>query len=404
MHLKMAWATATGGAICAGTADEVQILAAQTLVNGGKVILVGHTFNISAAGMIIDNCTLDGQVSGNITQTKGVSLICSGQIILRNKVESEGSGQGGRLWNVTIINTAACKSPLTIKPTMLWSWCQKILDNVFVYDTQAKYSGSIGLDINCTSTGGTLVALGVCSFGNVSVYGFDISYRLYTTCDVFNQAWINANDFGLLQGGQGNITLQIVNSNANGAYGTIVENKFTLYSELAANWDVDISGAGGSNVIQNEFDCYYIEQSGHIRSNGSGNLWFVTNAITITDTSSAPDIFIVKGDALPAAPASHLSDQSYLTIASGAITVTPSMSNVLVEVESGTADDLTTINGGTSGQILVIQTMPGAHTITVKNNAGNIQCGADVILNNNYKSIMLIYNQQYSAWCMINYH
>ena len=70
-----------------------------------------------------------------------------------------------------------------------------------------------------------------------------------------------------------------------------------------------------------------------------------------------------------------------LTIASDAITIT--QGNHKLQPESGTSDDLSTINGTSAGQtgILYISDF-GTDTITIKHNVGNILCknGMDITL------------------------
>tara|TARA_X000001388_G_scaffold48118_1_gene34468 strand:- start:418 stop:972 length:555 start_codon:yes stop_codon:yes gene_type:complete len=60
-----------------------------------------------------------------------------------------------------------------------------------------------------------------------------------------------------------------------------------------------------------------------------------------------------------------------LEISSGAITVTHSLHEVDVQGASGN-DDLDTINGGVSGQILILRAVNGARTVTIKHNEDNI--------------------------------
>jgi hypothetical protein len=70
-----------------------------------------------------------------------------------------------------------------------------------------------------------------------------------------------------------------------------------------------------------------------------------------------------------------------LTIASDAITIT--QGNHKLQPQSGTADDLSTINGTTAGQFGVLYASDfGTDTITIKHNVGNILCmgGADISL------------------------
>jgi len=71
-----------------------------------------------------------------------------------------------------------------------------------------------------------------------------------------------------------------------------------------------------------------------------------------------------------------------LEIASGAITVTHSLHEVDVQGASGN-DDLDTINGGVSGQILILRALSGSRTVTIKHNEDNIFLtgGSDFELN-----------------------
>jgi hypothetical protein len=76
-------------------------------------------------------------------------------------------------------------------------------------------------------------------------------------------------------------------------------------------------------------------------------------------------------------------------IVSGSIT--PLYTVVTAAAESGTADDLTTIVNANvyENRLLVLRPASG-HTITVKNGTGNIHCGADITLNNQYDCLLLL--------------
>lgn len=82
---------------------------------------------------------------------------------------------------------------------------------------------------------------------------------------------------------------------------------------------------------------------------------------------------------------------STLTIASGVITVTTPIHRVDTEGGAST-DDLTTINGGTFGQILFLHTMASSRDVTIKNGSGNIICPADRTLANT--------NQMWVGFCL----
>jgi hypothetical protein len=72
-------------------------------------------------------------------------------------------------------------------------------------------------------------------------------------------------------------------------------------------------------------------------------------------------------------------------------TITRTRSYHIVSAESGTADDLVTINGSSPGDLLVIQPASG-HTITVKDGAGNIvtETGDDVVLAGSGAHLLLV--------------
>lgn len=93
-----------------------------------------------------------------------------------------------------------------------------------------------------------------------------------------------------------------------------------------------------------------------------------------------------------------------LVIASGSITVTHSYH--IVDTEGGAAtDDLTNINGGVDGQILVIRSLTFSRDITIKHNAGNILLSGltDKILDNIADKITLIYDGALDKWTEITF-
>jgi hypothetical protein len=89
-------------------------------------------------------------------------------------------------------------------------------------------------------------------------------------------------------------------------------------------------------------------------------------------------------------------DSSTLTIASGAVTATRNYH--LIAGEGGLADDLTDITPSTGGHILVLRAASDSVTITVKS-TGNIKtAGSDMVLDNQYDTITLIYDTSLSLW------
>jgi len=84
-------------------------------------------------------------------------------------------------------------------------------------------------------------------------------------------------------------------------------------------------------------------------------------------------------------------DGSTLTIASDAITITTGYH--LVDTESGAAtDNLATINGGETGQILVLRSVNSGRDVTVKDSTGNIRLAGDFTLSTTDYTLTLIYD------------
>ena len=89
-----------------------------------------------------------------------------------------------------------------------------------------------------------------------------------------------------------------------------------------------------------------------------------------------------------------------LLITDGIITVTDTFHSV--RVQTGSSDDLETINGGVDGQILFIKPYDN-NDIVLKNDVDNILCngGSDVTLNTSRDIAMLIY--QSDTWIQLFY-
>ena len=81
-----------------------------------------------------------------------------------------------------------------------------------------------------------------------------------------------------------------------------------------------------------------------------------------------------------------------LTIASGAVTATHSYHTIDTESDAST-DDLTTINGGATGQIIIIRAANAGRTVVVKDQDGNLRLAgdADFTMDNSQDKLVLIY-------------
>jgi hypothetical protein len=126
--------------------------------------------------------------------------------------------------------------------------------------------------------------------------------------------------------------------------------------------------------------------------------WVSGELVTAAIMNSAvrDDLNILK---TPINDSGHLefTDATELTIASGVITVTQNYHKVDTESDAA-SDDLDTITAGTNvaaGFILHLRVESDARTVVVKNGTGgadNLDIGADVTLDESYKTYSLVYD------------
>jgi hypothetical protein len=91
-----------------------------------------------------------------------------------------------------------------------------------------------------------------------------------------------------------------------------------------------------------------------------------------------------------------------LTIATGVVTVDNTASRYSLETEGGAAtDDLTSITGGTAGQIIVLRDSNSAHDVTIKNAGTLYLAAADFVMSDIFQVIVLICTTAPSTWLEI---
>lgn len=91
--------------------------------------------------------------------------------------------------------------------------------------------------------------------------------------------------------------------------------------------------------------------------------------------------------------------ETELTISTGAITVTQFRHTIDTEGDAA-SDDLDTVNGGTTVNLVILRAENDARTVVVKHNTGNIWLsgGADISLDNIEDAIMLAWDATNSKW------
>lgn len=113
---------------------------------------------------------------------------------------------------------------------------------------------------------------------------------------------------------------------------------------------------------------------------------FKSGKVQVDDTSADS---IKTAGGISVAGKVNLSTDAELTIASGAITITKSFHRVDTEGDSA-SDNLTTINGGAEGDILILRAEDSARTVVVKDGGGNLLLSGDFSLDNVQDTITLI--------------
>ncbi len=142
--------------------------------------------------------------------------------------------------------------------------------------------------------------------------------------------------------------------------------------------DLITGDVAGDMILRTNGNMLFTANGGtkHIALDSSGNV-AVSGAVT-------------SGGTLTASGKHVLTSASY-TIASDAITVTTS--HAVVDTQGAAAtDDLATISGGTTGQILVIRQAANARDVTLKDGTGNLALNGDCIFTTASQTITLIYD------------
>ena len=92
-----------------------------------------------------------------------------------------------------------------------------------------------------------------------------------------------------------------------------------------------------------------------------------------------------------------------LTIATGEVTKTKAYHFIDTQSDDP-SDDLDTINGGSDGDILILEAEHTDRTIILKDGTGNLQLGGDIYLTATGQVAVLIYNGTLTKWLPISVH
>lgn len=168
-----------------------------------------------------------------------------------------------------------------------------------------------------------------------------------------------------------------------------------LYASGANTWAAAAPGAT-SGVQPYDADLAAIAALSNADGNfivGNGSAWVAESGTTVRDslglgTGDDPTFNNLSVNDL-ALTGDIVYSNVVVTLSTGAGTITSSLSSIAAE--TGTADDLDTINGGQSGQVAWFRADTG-DTITIKNGTGNIQTSGGDILMTDDTLIPMVYD------------
>ena len=233
---------------------------------------------------------------------------------------------------------------------------------------------------NGTSTAGT----------TLGVSNFDVTTISATNAAGLNILTVN-NSAPIRIGTSGTISATIdgstqdwdFHSNDLTTTGGVTANNLILADAQGINFDTG-GGLNGSIFGFTSDLIFRIASGGQIiiRDNAA------TQITTIDGTSHDWDFL---GNNLTDIGKLNLGSSTVLTIAAGVITVTKSYHQVDTEGGAGT-DDLDTINGGVTGDMLILRSTAGGRDVTVKDSTGNLLLEGDFTLSTTSDTITLFFD------------
>lgn len=154
-----------------------------------------------------------------------------------------------------------------------------------------------------------------------------------------------------------------------------------------------LTNAGGATGLNNVVYALYVKSNGSIYAGGSfdtaGSLKCQSVAIYCKTLSEATDTLANLFELYSSrSQVIKLGAPTTCVIASDTITITRSYH--FVDTEGGAAtDNLSTINGGETGNILILRTTNSARDVTLKDGTGNLLLAGDCVLDNIQDTVTL---------------
>ena len=147
---------------------------------------------------------------------------------------------------------------------------------------------------------------------------------------------------------------------------------------VSAYWNVLASGVGLLDL--SDFILQLARRTADHGTPADGHVWYRSDIDTIrVHANSITRNLTMDGT------------NTTLTIATGAVTATTSFHAIDTEA-AGATDDLDTISGGQTGQVLYIHAANGARDVVAKDGTGNLKLASDFTMNNTEDMLTLIFD------------
>lgn len=424
--------------VCDGTADQAEIISAltdSTTSGQRRVLLLEGTYNLTAGVTVAANDVLEGQ--GWASELKLVSGAASTMnvVTLNNysrvaNIFINGNAITGTKYGVSATSKTGVQvegmyiDDLNTRGIYLDSCVQSIVTRNLVTNTTSIGIQSLGgsnnniIGNNCyRNQFGIYISVSGATRGEyINVIGnncYRNTYQIYLDevdyCTVdgnnCNGVLSTAGDYGIFIEESLYCTISDNTCNENSAAGIYLT--FSDHNLIQGNicqgnsWSTSTNPAinTATGIRLDESDSNYITDN-IVRQSLSGGSEIQQYGIYIDD-ANCDDNVVLNNDIRSGGNTNEFLDagvgtifrniptQSDKTIATGVITV-EGLGYFKLVPETGTADDLDTINGGEHGEIITLAVRDSGDTITVKDGTGNLNLAGDFAMDTQTDTIMLI--------------
>jgi Fe-S cluster assembly scaffold protein SufB len=269
-------------------------------------------------------------------------------------------------------------------------YCYNRLENLQILDNQVTNTGDSAILVYAPVSAATVI-------GDVAIRGNDIATARYgirvspdTTGAIMRNVSITDNQ--IYNTAEQGIYVQVGSATqaADGFYGTVSHNVVdTVNWNNVARAAIELVNAKYVTIIGNVGKSATL-MTNAVRVRGAGAIGFHESlTISLGHTSAA---VAIDSDVQVNHKSTGLIQGAGYTIATGAIVLRNYVSGHLVVVDTeaaAAADDLDTITGGETGQLIVIRSTSAARVITVKDGT-NIKLSADMVLDSTSDTLTLM--------------